>query len=113
MAKTALQWEESFGSAVPCSAVRSIEAMFDDPQVLAQGYIREFQHPRLGRYRALERPFKFGRTEGTSKSIPAPILGQHTEQILKQLGYDEQEIKAAKQNGAIIGASNPETRSTP
>lgn len=103
-AKSAKQWEDLFGSSVPCSAVRSIEAMFDDPQVLDQDFIRESQHPRLGRYRTLARPFKFGQSKNSPTPIPAPMLGQHTEQVLTQLGYDAQQIEAAEQTGAIISA---------
>lgn len=79
-AKTALDWEALFGEEVPCAAARSIEDMFDHPQVLSQGLIATYQHPVVGQYRALKRSVRFTRTPGP-EPFAAPTLGQHTELI--------------------------------
>lgn len=85
LAKTAMQWEELFGTAVPCAAVRPIEAMFDDPQVQSQGMIQSMQHPVIGSYQALARPFCFAGTETAPVPRSAPTLGQHTDEVLGEL----------------------------
>lgn len=79
--RTALEWEAHFGEEVPCSAARSIEDMFEHPQVLAEGMVTTLQHPRVGRYRGLTRPIRFGRTPGP-EPFAAPTLGQDTESVL-------------------------------
>jgi formyl-CoA transferase len=79
--KSALEWETLFGEEVPCAAARSVEDMFDDPQVAAEGMITTYDHPVAGRYRAFQRPVKFSRTPGPDP-ITAPTLGQHTQALL-------------------------------
>ncbi len=78
--RSALEWEAHFGEDVPCSAARSVEDMFDHPQVLDQDMIGEFDHPVVGKYRGLKRTIRFGRTPGPDP-FTAPTLGQHTETI--------------------------------
>ncbi|MDR3005531.1 MAG: CoA transferase [Acidovorax sp.] len=76
-AQTALEWEGIFGEDVPCAAARTVEDMFDDPQVQAEGLIVEFSHPVVGSYRGFTRPVDFHRTPGPTP-FAAPALGQHT-----------------------------------
>jgi crotonobetainyl-CoA:carnitine CoA-transferase CaiB-like acyl-CoA transferase len=86
--KSALEWEAIFGEEVPCSAARSVEDMFDHPQVQSQDMITTFEHPVVGRYRGLKRSLRFSRTPGPDP-FSAPTLGQHTELIraeAKRLG---------------------------
>jgi crotonobetainyl-CoA:carnitine CoA-transferase CaiB-like acyl-CoA transferase len=78
--KTALEWETIFGEEVPCSAARSVEDMFDHPQVQSQDMITTFEHPVVGQYRGLKRSLRFSRTPGPDP-FAAPTLGQHTELI--------------------------------
>lgn len=89
-AKSALEWEAIFGDEVPCAAVRTVEDMFDHPQVLAQDLIRTFEHPVVGKYRGFQNPFYFGRTQ-CSESFAAPTLDQHGELIRKKLGTPKQQ----------------------
>ncbi len=79
--RTALEWEASFGEEVPCAAVRTIEDMMEDPQVLAQGLVAEYDHPRVGRYRGFSKPLEFSRTPAP-EPFAAPMLGQHSEAVL-------------------------------
>ncbi|MGH8784519.1 MAG: CaiB/BaiF CoA transferase family protein [Cupriavidus necator] len=78
--RTALEWEALFGEEVPCAAARSVEDMFDFPQVLAQDMVREFEHPLVGRYRGFTRGWKFGRTAGPDP-FAAPALDQHGDAV--------------------------------
>ena len=79
-ARTALEWEELFGEDVPCAAARSIEDMFDDPQVLAQGMLAHYEHPVIGGYLGFQGPIAFGRTPGP-RPFAAPVLGQHSQAV--------------------------------
>ena len=81
--RTALEWEALFGEEVPCSAARTVEDMFDHPQVQAQNMIGDFNHPVVGHFRGLKRTIQFGRTPGP-EAFSAPTLGQHNEAILNQ-----------------------------
>ena len=74
--RSAMEWEAIFGEEVPCSAARSVEDMFDFPQVMAEDMIARFEHPVVGRYRGFTRPVKFGRTPGPDP-FAAPTLDQH------------------------------------
>ena len=78
--RTALEWEAHFGEAVPCAAARSVEDMFDFPQVQAEGMVATFEHPTVGRYRGFTRAIKFGRTPGP-EPFAAPVLDQHGQTV--------------------------------
>jgi len=67
-ARTALEWEALLGERVPCAAARPVEDMFEHPQVAAEGILASFDHPRVGRYRGMAHPVRFG-----ADRPPAPI----------------------------------------
>lgn len=80
MAKSAAEWEVLLGDAVPCSVARSIDDMFDDPQVAAEAMLSDIPHPVLGSYRGVTRAIKFGRTPGPDP-FSAPLLDQDGERL--------------------------------
>jgi crotonobetainyl-CoA:carnitine CoA-transferase CaiB-like acyl-CoA transferase len=98
--RSALEWETLFGERVPCAAVRPIEDMFDHPQVLAEEMVTTYEHPLVGRYKGMGKPVTFSDTPGPAP-FAAPVIGQHSEQILAQHGYSEQEIARLRELGVI------------
>ncbi|MGH8222524.1 MAG: CaiB/BaiF CoA transferase family protein [Woeseiaceae bacterium] len=98
--RTALEWEAVFGDEVPCAAVRNIEDVFRDEQVLAEQMVTTYDHPLVGRYRGQTRPIKFGRTPGPV-SFAAPTFGQHSDELLAQYGYSPEERRKLRDNGVI------------
>jgi crotonobetainyl-CoA:carnitine CoA-transferase CaiB-like acyl-CoA transferase len=86
-AHSAPEWEVIFGKDVPCAAARSVEDMFNHPQVAAEEMITTFDHAVVGRYRGFTGPIQFGRTPGPSP-FAAPALGQHTRRLLGAIGTD-------------------------
>lgn len=90
-ARTAREWEQVFGSDVPCSAARQLEEMFDHPQVLAENMMADMQHPAAGSYRGFTEAVRFGDAPAP-KPFAAPALGQHSDQILAANGYSAEEI---------------------
>ncbi len=103
--RTAVEWEAHLGDRVPCAAARTVEDMFDHPQVEAEGILASFEHPRLGRYRALARPVDIG---AGPPPLRAPAFGEHSRDILAGLGYHDAEIERLCKTGAV-GAPVKET----
>jgi formyl-CoA transferase len=99
-ARTAVEWEEVFGERVPCAAARPVEDMFDHPQVAAEGILASFEHPGVGRYRGMAHPVRVG--DDAPAPFAAPQLGQHSRQILADLGYSETEIDGLCAAGAVV-----------
>ena len=86
---------------VPCGPINSIADMAADPQALAREMVVELEHPRAGRTRALGLPIKLSRTPG-KVSRPAPVLGQHTREVLEEFGLSAPEIDALVASGAAV-----------
>jgi crotonobetainyl-CoA:carnitine CoA-transferase CaiB-like acyl-CoA transferase len=88
---------------VPCGRINSIADMAADPQALAREMVVELEHPRAGRTRALGLPVKLSKTPG-KVSRPAPVLGQHTREVLAEFGFPAAEIEALVASGAAVAA---------
>ena len=70
---------------VPCAPIQSIAEVFDDPQVQALGLMVTFDHPHVGKVRLSDSAISLAATPITHRSAP-PIAGEHTDQILNELG---------------------------
>ena len=99
--RTALEWEALFGERVPCAAVRSIEDLFDHPQVLAEKLVTTLDHPTVGRYRTMTKPISFTDTPGPTPTA-SPVFGQHSDEVLAGYGYSEAEIAALRKGGVVL-----------
>jgi crotonobetainyl-CoA:carnitine CoA-transferase CaiB-like acyl-CoA transferase len=76
---------------IPCAPVRDLEEVFRDPQVEARGMILELQHPDAGQVRTVAQPMKFSAASAQNTKVP-PRLGEHAEEILRELGYEQSKI---------------------
>jgi crotonobetainyl-CoA:carnitine CoA-transferase CaiB-like acyl-CoA transferase len=103
--RSALEWEQIFGDRVPSCAVRTIEDMFNDPQVLSQRLVQTFQHPTVGQYRGLANPIKFSASEPREAFAP-DTTGQHTDEILQQFGFSKEEIEDLRK-ASVVGPAEP------
>ena len=81
LTRSAEEWEELLADAVPCSVVRSVEDMFDHPQVAAEDLMAVIPHATLGSYRGVTRPIKFSRTPGPDP-FAAPLLDEDRQALL-------------------------------
>jgi crotonobetainyl-CoA:carnitine CoA-transferase CaiB-like acyl-CoA transferase len=81
--------------------VQRLGELPSDPQIIANEYLTDFEHPALGTVKALNFPTKFSRTPAQIYSA-APQLGEHTVAILSgELGYSEEKIGKLLMEGAI------------
>ncbi len=85
---------------VPCGPVYDMDEVFKDPQILHRKMVVEVEHPSVGRIKQLGTPMKFSETPCKIRS-PPPSFGEHTEKILKWLGYAEAEILSMQQEGVM------------
>ncbi len=85
---------------VPCGPVQDYLEVGADPQARANGYITTIEHPNLGPMQVVGVPARLSETPGSIR-MPAPELGQHTEEILLDLGYTWEQIEALKTAGAV------------
>ena len=89
------------GVGVPAGPVLSVGDMLKDPQVLARDMVVEVEHSRLGPVKALGSPVKFSHSP-TSIQRAAPMLGEHTREILGEYGYSDSEVEALAADGDVI-----------
>ena len=89
---------------VPCGPINSIADMAADPQTAAREMVVELDHPRAGATRALGLPIKLSASPGKVNRA-APVLGQHTREVLAEFGFSSGEIEALVHSGAAVAAS--------
>jgi crotonobetainyl-CoA:carnitine CoA-transferase CaiB-like acyl-CoA transferase len=102
------EWMEILTShGVPCAPALRRRELLDHPQVLASGILTESEHPHAGPLRQTRTAARF---EGTPPGPPrgAPLVGQHTAEVLAEIGYSEDRIAALTGSGAVDAATTAE-----
>jgi crotonobetainyl-CoA:carnitine CoA-transferase CaiB-like acyl-CoA transferase len=91
--------EKSQECGYPCGAINTMEDVFADPQLAARGFFAQVDHPAVGvltytgaQMKMSETPWRAGR---------APMLGEHTSEVLSKLGYEAEDIARLKEQGAV------------
>ena len=100
---TAYWLEKLEGAGIPAGPVLSIAAMQADPQVKERQMVTGVPHSRLGKVKTLGAPVKFSATP-TSLRRGAPVLGEHTREVLREHGYSDAETEGLEAEGAILSA---------
>src|SRR5206468_2298158 len=107
--KTAAEWEEIFvEKGFPCGVVGTYKSFFENPQVAAMEMNPVVRHKTIGPMRLAGVPLHFEKTPGRIQRA-APVLGQHTEEILREAGYSAGEIEELRQRGVITTDSSSST----
>ena len=94
---TSAHWIAALNNAgVPCGPINSIDQTFAEPQVKHLGIARRIRHRKLGEIRVVGQPINMSRYPQPEELKPTPDLGEHTETVLKELGYDAKAIAALR-----------------
>jgi CoA:oxalate CoA-transferase len=100
--KTTAEWVQEFDAiGLPCGPLNNVAQAAALPQVKAREMLVEVEHPRIGRFPLPNSPVKLSRTPGSVRG-PSPGLGQHTDEVLRELlGLPDAEIGRLREAGAI------------
>ncbi len=95
------RWVERInGAGVPCGPVLDVAQVFSDPQVLARQMLVQLPHPEVGTFKTTGLPIKLSRTPGGIERRP-PLLGEHTDEVLRECGVADEEIARLRADGVI------------
>ena len=88
------------GAGVPCGPINRVSEVVQDPQVLARSMMVDIPHPKVPGLRVTGSPLKLSETPPSVRHHP-PLLGQHNEEVLLELGYNTQKIAHLLEKGVI------------
>jgi crotonobetainyl-CoA:carnitine CoA-transferase CaiB-like acyl-CoA transferase len=86
-------------AGVPAGPILDYGQVLEDPHTVASGLILEYEHPTAGRVRTLGPPYQLAGADMETRA--APLAGQHTDEVLRQLGIDPSRIEELRQMGVI------------
>jgi crotonobetainyl-CoA:carnitine CoA-transferase CaiB-like acyl-CoA transferase len=100
-ARTSAEWADIlYEAGVPSGPINSVPEALAHPQVVAREMVVEVEHPQVGPLRMLGSPVKLSAQPPAVRSAP-PVLGEHTDEVLAELGLTTEEIAAMREEGAI------------
>jgi crotonobetainyl-CoA:carnitine CoA-transferase CaiB-like acyl-CoA transferase len=101
LTKTRDEWFDFLAEKdVPVGKVYTLDEVFSDPQVLHRHMVVEVEHPTVGKVKQPGIAIKLSETPGKVRRL-APIFGEHTEEILRELGYTQPQIAELRQSSVI------------
>jgi crotonobetainyl-CoA:carnitine CoA-transferase CaiB-like acyl-CoA transferase len=99
--RPSVDWLQALRAAeVPAAGINDVATAFDLPQAWARQMTVDVEHPALGRIRQVGVPFELSATPASIRSAP-PLLGEQTDEILAELGYDTTAIAALRASGVV------------
>ncbi|WP_232796698.1 CaiB/BaiF CoA transferase family protein [Kyrpidia spormannii] len=99
--RTGREWMTALAEhEIPCGPIQTMDQVFADPQVQAREMVRRLVHPSAGEVPVVANPLKLSETPVQIRRHP-PDLGEHTEEILLELGYTLEQIEALEAGGSV------------
>ncbi|MGA8941290.1 MAG: CoA transferase [Thermoactinomyces sp.] len=92
---------------LPSAPIQTLDQVFSDPQIKARELLVEMEHPTAGKIPLVGSPLKFSRTPVSYRN-PPPLLGEHTKEILREIGYSNQKIQEWEQMQVFSPAEQKE-----
>ena len=100
-AKTTAEWIDILNTArIPCGPINTMDQVFADPQVQHLGIAQEMDTPSRGKIKIVGQPVIMSRTPATI-AMPTPGLGEHSDEILAEFGYDKSAIEALHKDRVV------------
>ena len=84
---------------IPCGPILSMKEIAEEPSLRASGTVVEVYHPKRGKYLTVGNPIKL--SDSPTEVTRSPLLGEHTDEVLAQLGYDAKQIAALREERVI------------
>jgi crotonobetainyl-CoA:carnitine CoA-transferase CaiB-like acyl-CoA transferase len=104
-ARTTAEWQELLTAAdIPWMPLHSLTSLLDDPHLEAVGFFEDGEHPAEGAVRTMRVPTTWSASQ-PEHSGPAPVLGQDTQDVLRAVGYSDEQIAELVADGSIAVAS--------
>ena len=96
--QTAAAWLEKFAAAeIPAAPINTVAEAVKAAQTQARGLIVQLEHPAIGAAKSIANPIRLSATP-VSYRLPPPLLGEHTAEVLRTLGYSENEVHTIAAN---------------
>lgn len=109
--RSAIEWTGLFvGAGIPAGPVYTLDQVFDDPQVKHLGLAEAVEHPVIGTLRQLSNPLRMENIGDKTVKSPPPLLGEHTDSVLRDFGLKNDEIAALITEG-VVAVSDTGTKS--
>lgn len=97
----AQSWLDKFAIGdIPAAPINTVAEAVNDPQTRARGLIVHLEHPAIGAAKSIANPIRFSNTPVTYR-LPPPLLGEHTAEILRDLGYSAEDVRAMSADSGI------------
>jgi crotonobetainyl-CoA:carnitine CoA-transferase CaiB-like acyl-CoA transferase len=97
--RTTGDWLARFAGAVPAAPINDLQQALENPFVTGHGRLQTLPHPTKGSYRMVAPPVRCPGEDAPAR--PAPALGEHTDELLREIGYDEGRIRALREAKVI------------
>ncbi|MBN9426616.1 MAG: CoA transferase [Burkholderiales bacterium] len=99
--RTRAEWIEAFDAAgIPCSPLHNFAEISAHPHTRESGMLLDYQHPAFGAMHGIAQPVRFDGERGTLRRHP-PVHGEHTAEILREIGYSDERVAALAAAGTV------------
>lgn len=93
--------QEMIANDIPATSVLELDEVLEDPQIVHNNTVLEFEHPTAGKYRQAGPVARFDKTPQDARRYMPPLLGEHNDEILQEYGYSAQALEVLRREGII------------